>query len=121
MQKKAAHAGFGCAVEPVAGDRVADAGEMDADLMRAAGANADFEESELSQAAEDAEFGVGGAAFVQAGGHAGAADGVAGDLGVDGACVWRDASVDQRDVGLLHGPCGKLTGEIAMGGVGAGD
>lgn len=53
----------GCAIEPVADDGVADAGEVYADLMGAAGADADLEEGKTGEAAEDAKFARGGAAM----------------------------------------------------------
>jgi len=44
------------------------------DLVRATGADANFEQCEFAEAAGDAVFGVSGAALVEARGHAGAVD-----------------------------------------------
>ena len=121
VQEEAAHAGFRCAIETIAGNGVANAGEVNADLMGAAGANTDFEKRKLCQPPQDTIFGVSRAALVEAGGHAGAADRVAGNLRVDGTGFTGETSMDQGDVGFLHRSPGELRGQISMGGVGARD
>ncbi len=86
-------------VEVVADDGVAEGLHVDADLMGAAGLDADLDEGEGAvgggETLEDVDVGDGGAdAFAaegSAGGHAGATDEVAGDGEVDG------------DVGLPEG------------------
>lgn len=121
MEPGAVFGGAGAAVEGVAGDGVADVGEMDADLVGAAGADLDLEEGVMGKALEDAVSGVSGAAGGEAGGHAGAAEGVAGDGGVDGAGFEADGALDQGEVGFADFARGELVGEVAVSGVGAGD
>ena len=56
-----------------------------------------------------------------AGGHAGAADEVAGDGEVDGDVVFREIAVDQRDVGFGDLAVGEHLAELAVGAVVFGD
>ena len=79
MQEVAAQRGAagdlrGRAVERVAGDGVADAGQVYADLVSAAGADFHFEKREAGQARDDAVFGVRRASVAEARRHAGAVD-----------------------------------------------
>ena len=62
MQEKPADRRRWCAVESVSGYHVPDAGQVDADLVRPAGADADFKQREFREAPQYAIFGVGGAA-----------------------------------------------------------
>src|SRR4051794_153830 len=102
MEEETAEAGVaGGAVEGVADYRVADAREMHADLMRAAGSDLHFEKSVAGEAIEGAILGPGGAAFRQAGGHADAAHGIARDGALDAAGLLLHRAVDQSEVYLL--------------------
>src|SRR5271165_23842 len=58
---------------------------------------------------------------VASGGHAGAADGIAGDRGVDGAVILLEVAVDERDVRLAHLAAGKHLAQLEMRGIVAGD
>lgn len=109
------------AVEGVADDRVADAGEVNADLVGAASADADFEEGELRVAAEDAVRAPSGAAFGEACGHADPAHGVAGDGALDAAGLILHGALDQRQVNFFDFAGGELRGEIPVRGVVLGD
>src|ERR1022692_3412539 len=104
-------------IETVASYRMADAGEVHADLVRTAGADAQFQKSEAHEAAEDAVFGPGGAAVAEAGGHARAAPRIARDGLFDAAAIRLHVAVNQRQVGLLHLPAGEQGGQRAMRGV----
>ena len=93
-----------CAVERVADYGVAESLGVDADLMGAAGFDADFDEGEGAvrgcQALKYVEVGDGGASVCTAGGHAGAADEVAGDGEGDGSVVFFEVAVEEGEVGL---------------------
>ncbi len=65
MQKKSAEIGGGRAVDAVAEDRMADACEMHADLVRSAGTDAHFEIAEAIEGFEKTVFGEGVAARVK--------------------------------------------------------
>src|ERR1700690_1561035 len=86
------------AVESVAADGMCEGGEVDADLVSAAGVDIYCEKGELAEigfeAALDDVVGDGFAASAAAGGHADAADGVAADGGGDGAFVVFHPAVD---------------------------
>ncbi len=90
------------AVERVADHGMMERGEVDADLVGAAGVELDFEERGGADAGEGAPVGAGfagaGEDEAAAGGHANAALGVAGDGEVD------DAGGVLRD-GLRRGRC----------------
>lgn len=109
------------AVEGVSGDGVPDAGEVDANLVGPAGADAHFEQGEAVEALHDLEFGVGGAAGGEAGGHPGPADGVAGNWFVDDTGFGLHLAFDKGPVDLFDGPAGELGGESAVGCIVAGD
>src|ERR1039457_2646926 len=104
------------AVERIAGDGVADAGEVYADLVRAPGADANFQERKPCESPQDAVLGPCGAPFGQPGGHAGPVDGIAGDGPLDATAFQEHPAMDQRQVDLLHTPSGELGGELAMRG-----
>jgi len=108
-------------VDAVAGDGVAKAREMDADLVRAAGADADLKIRKLFEALADAVFGERFASGCELGGHADSADGVAGDGLGDASGVIARAAVDQRQVCFLDGAGGELRGQSPVGSIGAGD
>jgi hypothetical protein len=82
----------GSAVERVADDGVAERLHVDANLMGAAGFDANFDEGEgairAGDALEDMDVRDGGAAIGTAGGHAGSADEVSRDGEVDGGVVF---------------------------------
>ena len=69
----------GRAIETVARYRMADAGEVYADLVGTASADAHFQERETRKAAQYVVCGPGGTAAAQAGGHAGAMPRIARD------------------------------------------
>ena len=99
---------------------------MDANLVGAAGFDADADERELAEACFEApdDFVVrdGGARVLgRACGHAGAAHGVAADGGGDGSLLALDATVDKGDVGLADLARREELGELAVGGVVFGD
>ncbi len=117
---------MGRAVERVADDGVAEGLHVDADLVGAAGLDADLDEGEGAvgggEALEDGDVRDGGAAVGAAGGHAGAADEVAGDGEVDGDVVLGDVAVDEGEVGLVRpGGAGEHLAELAVGAVVLGD
>ena len=112
-------------VEGVADDGVAEGLGVDADLVGAAGFDADFDEGEgavgAGDAFEDVEVGDGGASVGAAGGHAGAADEVAGDGEGDGSVVLFEVAVEEGDVGLGDLALGEHLAELAVGAVVFGD
>src|SRR5258708_806574 len=85
-------------VESVAYDGVGEGLGVDTDLVGAAGLDADFDEGEgtvgAGDAFEDVEVGDGGAAVGTAGGHAGAADEIAGDGEGDRGVVFFEVTVE---------------------------
>jgi hypothetical protein len=113
------------AVERVADDGVAEGLGVDADLMGAAGFDADFDEGEGSVGAGDAfenvEVGDGGASVCAAGGHAGAADEVAGNGEGDGGFVFFEVAVEEGDVSFGDLALGEHLAEFAVGAVVFGD
>ena len=99
---------------------------MDADLMGAAGLDADTDQGELAEscveAANDFVVRDGGAGiFGRARGHAGAAHRIAADCGGDGSLLALDGAMHECDVGLADLTAGKQFGERGMGGVVFGD
>ena len=115
-------------VEVVADDGVAEGLHVDADLMCAAGLDADFDEGEGAvggaEALEYVDVGYGGTdAFAEgsASGHADAADEVSGDGEVDGDVVFCQMAVDEGDVGFGDLAGGEHVAELAMGAVVFGD
>ncbi len=117
---------MGGSVECVADDRVAEGLHVDADLVGAAGLDADLDEGEGAVGGlvmrsstltwETAERPVGAA-----GGHAGAADEVAGDGEVDGDVVLCEVAVDEGEVGFGDLAAGEHVAELAVGAVVLGD
>ena len=103
------------AVERVAGHGVADARQVHADLVRAAGADPHFEQREPFEPAQHAVFGPRRAAFVEARGHAGAAHGVAGDGPFHTPALVLHLAVHQRQVDLLHLPARRIAPPAADG------
>jgi len=108
-------------VEGIACDRVTDGGEVHANLVCAAGADADLEQSEVREAFEDAPGGEGGASVSEFRGHAGPAHWVTRDGAGDLTDVLLDGALDEGEVSLLDFSVGELRGEMAVGCVGAGD
>ncbi len=113
--------GVGRAVEVVADDGVAEGLEMDADLVGAAGFDFDFDEGEGAvcggYALDDVDVGNGTAAVWATGGHAGAADEVAGYGEGDGGVVLGDVAVDEGEVGFGDLAVREHVAELAVGGV----
>ena len=113
------------AVESVADDRVAKGLGVDADLVGAAGFDAVFDQGEgaigCCQALEDVEVGDGSPSVRAAGGHAGAADEVAGDRKGDGGVVFLEVAVEESEVGLGDLAAGEHLAEFAVGAVVLGD
>jgi hypothetical protein len=112
-------------IEGVAYDGVAEGLGVDANLVGAAGFDADFDEGEGAVGAgdpfEDVEVGDGGAAVGAAGGHAGAADEVAGDGEGDGDVVFFQVAVEEGEVGLGDLALGEHFAKLAVGAVVFGD
>jgi len=108
-------------VEGVADNGVAERLHVDADLVGAAGFDADLDEGKSSigglDALEHSDVGEGGAAIGSAGGHAGAADEVACDRKVDGDVVFGDIAVDESEVGLGDLALGEHVAKLAVGAV----
>ena len=98
-------ADFGAAVFFVAEDGVADAGEMDADLVGAAGFEPAFDEGYEAEAFEDLPVGYCVLALfgVVGGAEAEAVGGVAHEVGVDGAFVCGHIAPDYRNVTAFDG------------------
>ena len=113
------------AVEGIADDGMAEGLGVDADLMGAAGFDADFDEGEgavgSGKAFEHVEVGDGGASVCSAGGHTDAADEVAGDREVDGGVVFFEMAVEESDIGLGDLALGEHLAEFAVGAVVFGD
>jgi hypothetical protein len=116
-------------VEGVAHDRVAERLGVDADLVSAAGFDADFDEGEGAVGAaypfEDVEVGDGGAGSGavggSAGGHAGAAEEVASDREGDGGVVFFQVAVEEGEIGFGDLTLGEHFAELAVGAVVFGD
>ena len=109
------------AVQPVSNHGVADAGEMHADLVGAAGADANFQQSELIETLEHTIFGEGRAPASQPGSHADAMQRMTGNGRGDPAALRFQAAVHERDVDLFDLPRGELLRQVAVGGVRPGD
>ncbi len=103
---------FGRPVERVAHHRMANRRHVYADLMSAAGLDADVHQRELAERRRYALANFimrdGCAASAAAGCHANAPHHIAADLGIDGAAVFRWPAMHQRHVALLHLPPGEL-------------
>src|SRR6266566_4500636 len=114
-----------CAVERVANDGMAEGLGVDADLVGAAGFDADLDEREGAVGAgdpfKDMEVGDGGATVGAAGGHAGAADEVAGDGEGYGGVVFFEVAVEEGEVGLGDLALGEHLAKLAVGAVVFGD
>jgi hypothetical protein len=112
-------------VEGVADDGVTEGLGVDADLVGAAGFDADFDEREGTvrggEAFEYVEVGDGGASVLAASGHAGAAEEVAGDGEGDGGRVFFEVAVEEGEVGLGDLALGEHLAELAVGTVVFGD
>src|SRR5215471_14085737 len=102
MEKKAAVPLFRGSVQCVSGDRVADAGQVHADLMSAAGADPDLQISEFVEAPQHLVLAPRSPAFIEARGHAGATHGIPRDRPLHPARVARNVPVDQSQVDLLY-------------------
>src|SRR6478672_7197161 len=89
--------------------------------MRAAGADAHFEQGELLVALQHAIFAPRCAALRQACRHARAMHGIARDWAIDAAGVVPDAALYQRQINLLDFASRELAREILMRGVGFGN
>ena len=113
------------AVEGIADDGMAEGLGVDADLMGAAGFDADFDEGEgavgSGKAFEHVEVGDGGASVCSAGGHTDAADEVAGDREVDGGVVFFEMAVEESDIGFGDLALREHFAEFAVGAVVFGD
>jgi len=109
------------AVEPIAGDRVLEPSQMDADLVRASRVDADPEEGEVRVAGRNVELGEGAAATAGSTGHSGTTDGVALNGPLDSAGALPDNALNQGEVFLFDFPGRELCGKSPMGGFGAGD
>jgi hypothetical protein len=112
-------------VECVADDGVAERLSVDADLMGAAGFDADFDEGEgavwSGDPFENMEVTDCGASVCAAGGHAGAAEEVAGDGKGDGDVVFFEVAVEEGDVGFRDLALGEHLAQLAVCAVVFGD
>jgi hypothetical protein len=100
-------------------------GEVDADLVSAAGVEAGFDESGVGDVEEGAPVRAGGAGAGEhdtaASGHAGAALGVAGNREIDAAVCLFEGALDEGDVGLFDLTLAKGFTEFGVGEIGFGD
>jgi len=112
--------GGAAAVEAVGDDGVADVGEVDADLVGAAGEEFDVEECEAAVAALDAVDGAGGLAALAGDGDGLGVAAAAGEGEVNEVAVKLRFSLDYGEVVLFDGAGLELGGEGGMGGVGLG-
>ena len=101
-------------IQTIADDGMMQARKMYADLMRAPGADADGEQTELSEFFEHAKFSNCGASDAQPGGHAGTALRVSRDGVGDAARCLLHASVNQGEVVFLNNSSLKLSCQRLM-------
>jgi hypothetical protein len=109
-----------CAVNRVANQRMLEVGKVRSNLMRAPGADADFEITEFIEALEQSPLRVGASPGFQASRHARSPHRVPGDRPVDISSGALDVPMHQRPIDLLDLPALKLAGQGLMSGVGAG-
>ena len=121
VEEVAVEYAFGSAVEGVANHRVADAREMHANLMGAAGTNANPQIGKSFVASDYFVIGQGSASCGNSGSHFCAMDGIAGDGRLNTAAIGFDGAVDNGEVDLLNGTAGELLREALMSGIGACD
>ena len=121
VQEKPAEIGIAPARHrPGRRDRMAEARQVHANLMRSAGADADFEIAEAIERFEQTVFRDGFAARGKFRGHADAADRIARD-GRSNPAVGLGLAVHQRQIDFLHLPRLELRGERMMRAIGARD
>src|ERR1700675_2350972 len=101
MEEVAAESACRGSVELVAGHGVTDAGQMHANLVRAAGPDANLEERGLVEALKHGVFRDSRAAGSQFRRHANSANGVANDGRGDPAPLRFDAAVNERQINLF--------------------
>ena len=99
---------------------MADAGQMHANLVRAAGANAHLKQRELLETSQHLVIGDRGAAGVEPCGHARTPHRVPGDRFHDASGIRFHRTMHQRDVHFLYGSHCELTGQAQMRGVATG-
>src|SRR5947199_369393 len=122
MQKKAAQRCLGgSAVKAVAHDRMADAGEVYADLVRAASSDLNLEQRAIGETPQDAILAPRLAALGHPRRHAHAPHRVASDRLLDPSTLRLDHSVHQSEIRFADTAGGELPGQTAMGAVGLGD
>ena len=121
VEKEAAAVVSAGSVQGIAGDLVAEAAQVDADLVRAAGTDADFNKGVVLIADADLPVGDRVAAFLDFGSHADGLPGVPGDGAVDGAGILFHDVFYQGEVNLFHFPVAELGLEAAVGFVVFGD
>src|SRR5690242_181193 len=106
-------------IELVPNHGMANRREVDTNLVRASGFNAELQERELSVRGVDPAFDVvmsdGFTATAATGGHPNATNGITTDRCGYGAVVLLDPAVDQSNVGFLDAAAGELVRELAMG------
>src|SRR2546427_9440097 len=105
----------GSAVKAVAYHWVADAGEVHADLVRAAGADLDFEQRAISETPQHAILAPGLAALRPPRRHAHAPHRIARDRFLDPPMLRLDHAVDQSKIGLADTAGGELSCQTALG------
>src|SRR5262245_53649119 len=100
----------GGTIKGVADDRVFQACQVDAYLMSAASADADFEERESSKSAQHFVFAPGRTPIGETGCHSGAMNGVARDGPLNAATLRLDFALDQSQICLGDLAARKLSG-----------
>ncbi len=98
-----------------------DAGEVDADLVRAPSADADFEIAEARPLFEKAVLGDCAASGGEFRGHAGAAQRIASNVSGDSALILFHAAMGERQINFFDFAVVKLRGERLMGLIGSSD
>ena len=111
----------GRAVDCVARNRVAETRQMNPNLVRTPGANADFQQSEFGEPAKHAVFGARLAALRETRGHTGSPNRIARDRLMDAAVVGLYFPMDQRNVNFFDLPAGELRGQCLVREVGFGN
>src|SRR5258708_37558704 len=106
-------------VEGVAGGRMSDACQVDADLMRAARVDADFEKRILLESLPNAVLGNCGSAGPSLRGHTDTAERIALNRRRDTAPVGVHFAANQREIYLLHCASRKLRCQSLISGVGS--
>jgi hypothetical protein len=117
MQKEAAQWTGRGAIELIAYHWMLDARQVHADLMRSAGSDLHFEQSQFLESLEHSILGARGSTARQLGRHPGPARWIAGNGRGDASAFRFHTAVHQREVSLLDGAAGELRRQVAVGGI----